>query len=413
MSIYHPKAIQNMRRLLANIVEKCEVKNSLLFFDSCWDEIDKFIQELLKNKDVNIWVTRNNITTIFFRKIYSALPIKTDDEPKLNGILKDVVSKNKIEQFIGNMLQFIQSIPKKYSIYFPLPLLEPFSSKSISLSEDLSIVRFVEEDLKSTKERRSLLFSYLWNDYADLKPNISYVHIKQKGFFGNSLDDSAVVSAFSKFKQLVYLGLLQKTFCLNENSSFFPVDGLLKNIYVIGIDNENLDVKNSISLPWNIKNYINKIKINETEKYNIVKEAGTDTEYLKFHFKVPITLINSNNNNTLPIKSAIEWAFDAAANENETIAFLQTCIGLEAILGDDDNNTSLTELLANRCAYLLGTMNNRKQIKKDFKELYRIRSKLVHGRVKSLQEHEKDYFSWGKNILDRVIAKEIVNLKLK
>jgi hypothetical protein len=57
---------------------------------------------------------------------------------------------------------------------------------------------------------------------------------------------------------------------------------------------------------------------------------------------------------------------------------------LEALLGE--NVSGLTELLANRISRILGTTKReRKNLKKQFKELYKFRSDLVHGNVSKKQ----------------------------
>ena len=72
--------------------------------------------------------------------------------------------------------------------------------------------------------------------------------------------------------------------------------------------------------------------------------------------------------------------------------FIQTCIGLESLLGDSAGNegAGLTTIMANRCAYSLShNIHERKEIIKKFKELYEIRSKIVHGRSNKLSD-DKD-----------------------
>lgn len=113
------------------------------------------------------------------------------------------------------------------------------------------------------------------------------------------------------------------------------------------------------------------------------------------------------------VKSAIEWAFDSAIEDNETVSFLQMCIGLEAILGEETGRESLTETLADRCAYLLATdIEGRKKIRYNFRELYRLRSKLVHGRAMRINDSEKGFLEWGKRVLNCVIIKEMKDLNL-
>jgi hypothetical protein len=81
------------------------------------------------------------------------------------------------------------------------------------------------------------------------------------------------------------------------------------------------------------------------------------------------------------IRTAVEWRFDSKEDDNQPLCFIQACIGLEALLGDDDQEEPLTARLADRCAYLLGKSHrDREGIRQHFKEMHKVRSKLVHGR---------------------------------
>jgi len=124
-------------------------------------------------------------------------------------------------------------------------------------------------------------------------------------------------------------------------------------------------------------------------------------------------LINCDSENTGRIKSAIEWYIDSYTTENTTISFLQICIALEAIFGDDNGREGITKTLADRCAYLIGTsIQDRKKIRERFEKLYSVRSKLVHGSVASLTHDERQNLEWGREIAIQSIQKEIMNLKL-
>jgi hypothetical protein len=106
----------------------------------------------------------------------------------------------------------------------------------------------------------------------------------------------------------------------------------------------------------------------------------------------------------------MEWAIDASATENQTIRFLQICIALEAILGEEAPSEGLTKTLADRCAYLVSKdIRRRRAIREDFQKLYGARSKLVHGRRRSLHAAEAVLLEWGERLLQEVIDREIDN----
>ena len=110
------------------------------------------------------------------------------------------------------------------------------------------------------------------------------------------------------------------------------------------------------------------------------------------------------------IRTAIEWQFDADISNNETVAFLQRCIGLEAILGDDEQSRAIpiTEKLADRYAYLLGkTASERKQLKDEFVLVYRKRSDLVHARRSQLTAGDRVVVDGARTILSKIIMNEV------
>ena len=100
-------------------------------------------------------------------------------------------------------------------------------------------------------------------------------------------------------------------------------------------------------------------------------------------------------------------AFDSHANDNDTLAFIQACIGIEAVIGDDTKD-NITATLADRCAYLLGdSISARKKIREKFEKLYDIRSKVVHGRKACLDDEQRHFLDYAQIMLKRVIGKEI------
>jgi hypothetical protein len=163
----------------------------------------------------------------------------------------------------------------------------------------------------------------------------------------------------------------------------------------VDLANQN-EISSSIMLPLSIRSYLQKIVLN------------TSLEYFKNKLNETSNLIERNDNDAQFIKSALEWAFDSQIEENETISFIQVSIGLEAILGEETGREPLTETLADRCAYLLGnTIENRKKIRRKFRDFYKLRSKLVHGRSMRLKDNEREFLWWGRKVLDGVILKEI------
>ncbi|RQV39102.1 hypothetical protein DF027_21160 [Burkholderia cenocepacia] len=112
------------------------------------------------------------------------------------------------------------------------------------------------------------------------------------------------------------------------------------------------------------------------------------------------------NQDATRILTGLEWAFDADVERNETQALLNACIGIEAILGKSQE-TGLTDKLADRCAFMLGRgARQREQIASDFKKIYDARSKVVHGRRRRLQPHERGMLDQAKLLLRNILRRE-------
>lgn len=246
-----------------------------------------------------------------------------------------------------------------------------------------------------------------------------YICVDIDGYVLPSLSNIAVLQALSIFKQLVHLGISINVF--REGSDLFSTWGLLSGIgqkydlHAIVMNHNNQDnILGSALLHRDVAGYISKIEFNHD--YTSTVKAGCEsvTACLSSSFSTFDKVFNTEyeGDDIAAIRTAIEWAFDSNSNDNDTVAFIQVCIGLEALLGEGVGQEPLTDTLADRCAYLLGnSLKSRKDIKRNFKELYRLRSNLVHGRVPRLKQNESGFLRWGKDILDAVIHKELKYLK--
>jgi len=109
-----------------------------------------------------------------------------------------------------------------------------------------------------------------------------------------------------------------------------------------------------------------------------------------------------------------QWFFESYSGRNELLSFVQTMVALEILLGDKASSDviGLGELLRNRCAYLIGkTHDQRESILNDFKDIYEIRSKIVHRGKSKLTINERTLFRKLQWLCRRVIQEEIELLK--
>jgi hypothetical protein len=312
-------------------------------------------------------------------------------------------------------LNFLESIPRSYLIYIPLPSATDLGAQKIAVTEDISLMEILDKDKKLGGYQGNILVKALSGPkQVEIDRPYPYLCINSTGFAGTSINDSAFQYAMSKFKQFVYLGISFKFLKKYKRAlRWTPFLGWpnVPHLKAVALNPNDLNlVEGRAELSRNIADWIQRIIINR----DVIGPGEESVKiFLRDKLKQVISLLNTKEDDIYcsPIKSAVEWAFDAEIIENETVSFIQRCIGLEAILGTGISET-LTDTLADRCAYLLGTnLEARNNIRKNFKEMYKIRSKIVHGRAVRLNDVEKGNFSWSKRIVDRVIRKELEYIK--
>lgn len=76
-----------------------------------------------------------------------------------------------------------------------------------------------------------------------------------------------------------------------------------------------------------------------------------------------------------------KWLFDSYCGHDMLLRFIQASVSIEILLGDEDADPEigLTKLMANRFAYSIAkTPAARRELVEQFREIYKVRSKIVH-----------------------------------
>lgn len=411
----HPKALTSIENNINIALKACSVENGWPISDSFTNELHSLSKEVIKQKKE--WLTILNCYLIFFDHVHSYLKKIFPAKESISGKLIELIDEKAILELKTSILDFIESIPRNYEIYFNLPSFTDPEINNIRLSDSLLIKKFKEGDslLGPSADRLiSNLPSFKKSDSGN-----TYIVIQAQGYTRFFIDDIAFRESLSSLKQILHMCLILDLIKLEPKvsvSGFLDIGSLSPTSEAIIIDLANQEEKYSIRLPSSIASHIQKIIPNASSKmFTDAKQLGEEGIRTLFTNKLNeiCNLMKRNDNNAQFVKSAIEWAFDSQIEENETISFIQVSIGLEAILGEETGRESLTETLADRCAYLLAnTIENRKTIRDKFRKFYNLRSKLVHGRSMRLEDEETLFLEWGKKVLNYTILKEIKNLKL-
>jgi hypothetical protein len=112
------------------------------------------------------------------------------------------------------------------------------------------------------------------------------------------------------------------------------------------------------------------------------------------------------------INAAIEWHEDSITADNQTFAYLAACIGIEALLGDEENMDSMSKRLSDRYAYMLGVSKIDRDLRRaQYMSILNVRGKVVHAKASRLGSGELGYLRQAQSILREVIFHELNLLK--
>jgi hypothetical protein len=412
----HPKAIQNLESKIKGSLLNCHVKENWPQFESFSEHLESLGKEALKHKKE--WIDINDIFSIFFDFVYEAIINKAEKDDKLEGNLWDLLGENDAKQLLKNIKEYIVSIPREFDVFIPLPKISQNLPTNINLGENILFEIYEEANkVPGGYQGGGLLRAH------DTKLELKKVYLRQRlsGYCSNRLENACNKQSVSNFKIILQQGVFTKLFKVNpDEKSIFGWLGedshhQVPKVHLISIDLARKPQKISkTEFPLDLSKWINSVDLNwEAEPLVMAKTAEKLDLVVAAFLKIPTDLIECNAEESIRVKSAIQWCFDSYISENQTLSFLQVCIALEALLGDEGYKGSLTETLADRCSYLISDdIKSRKSIKKNFEKLYDVRSKLVHGNATELDRNQESVHDWGRIILELAISKEIKHLNL-
>ena len=108
--------------------------------------------------------------------------------------------------------------------------------------------------------------------------------------------------------------------------------------------------------------------------------------------------------------TACVWYLRSHLSADTLDSLLESTISIEALLGDRQPNDRgpLSDLLGNRCAYLLGrSVTERGQILESFKRIYKLRSNIVHTGKHSIEPLERRTIRESRELCGKIIRREL------
>lgn len=132
--------------------------------------------------------------------------------------------------------------------------------------------------------------------------------------------------------------------------------------------------------------------------------VSKDVEVLREKLERIGTVLRSDAGKKIGLSA--RWLFDSHCGRDALLQYVQAAVAVEILLGDDevDPNVGLTTLMANRCAYLIAkTPAARTNLLNLFRDIYKVRSKIVHRGKARLNSEEMNLFHYLQTILISVI----------
>lgn len=378
----NPSAAKELTSKVRKLLETTKIKKG--YIDEFDSELAMAISKLIA-KEKKESINSDDVIKYLFDFIYQTINNEKQQTGQTAERLGDIGKTT--TRFVETILE----LPIDIEVSFPLPKLPPLS--------------FYEFPFTETDAIRSLpLFQSNLIPHHDFPYYVTTV----KGFCGEDFDSPTLRESLTRLKVVLH-SLVDTKVAQDGNirmTSFFnvpPAPSLEAHItYTLGGEY----YERTLELPPQINDFIYYLR--EYPKQTRYAPGDSPKDRLTKAESQLKSLFNAEESLTRRIFSAAEWHIDSMADNNTTMELLKLCIGLESIYGDDNSNGNLTESLADRCAYSLGTTHDeRKTIKAEFREIYRIRSKLVHGVTNRLSPEDRDRIRSASSLLRRSIIKEV------
>ncbi len=353
---------------------------------SGWNQPPEGLEAAVK-KQKSEWLDSSSVRALLLDTLNEIYPTLLE---RNGGMLSEKID---IAEASDRVFTAIEGIPYNYRVFFELDLGYSAHRFCMELKNGTSLSTFDVEEVKSTlgwresKEDKSLFFVTLTQGYISPDRSLGQAEAatKAQGSFKNFVERALSMDVF-RFKNK-----------LDILSSFKELRSLM---YVHQLEADHIVKKKfSIDLPRDLHALIK----NLTAGYTRQSSAHDYAIPLQSYLQIALTQIDAAN----AIRSASEWRLDSLADPSPAMRLVKICIGLESIFGDDDCTTGLTKSLSDRCAFVLADSHEaRTKIINDCKDLYKLRSKIVHGVKNRLNDTEEKLLQFGDIILKRAIHKE-------
>jgi hypothetical protein len=237
------------------------------------------------------------------------------------------------------------------------------------------------------------------------------VQVDVEGFIDRWGTSFTAASAIERIRAMLGLGLANLVFKLGPNqSSFFTgfTRGIHRNIFVHrSTDDGSVRYDAAFQIDRNFSEVVDSLA--EHDPRDVSLDPKTFVRYAEISLDQIRSVFRFGPRADRTMRAA-RWLFDSYLGSNDLLSFVQAMVAIEIILGDKEASdlVGLTELLANRCAYLLGgTHAERDQILEQMRSIYRVRSQIVHQGKSRLNSEEWQMLHQLRLLCRQLLLKEM------
>lgn len=379
----HPKATQALKKRLEELVNNFHYDGNS-FSSGFFSFLVGISTEIHKHK--REWISLNEISQLIYGEILSRI-----DNNKNNAALSQKISPT---DFSSHILSIIDSIPKPYTVTFSLPGIDAKIPFDFEISETVSFKTI--SDLDYLPHYTSLLGG------LPAAKQIACIQISTQGYFGPLMAGESLHHPTTLFKVFIerclFGGLLDLSYIFTTFHSLSPL---------VGAQDDNTKSIREISLKSSDKNFVRRVLFRQSP----LQLKLPQKEQRRYIFSLMGScrlLLASQSDNAKRVLAASEWRYEALAEESPAMSLVKTCVGLEAIFGEQNSEGGITSSLADRCAFSLANNHReRATIIEKTKCLYRWRSKIVHGTASRLDHDGDELLEYGIALLGAAISNEI------
>jgi GR25 family glycosyltransferase involved in LPS biosynthesis len=292
-----------------------------------------------------------------------------------------------------------------------VPLLPP-GENNIVLSDEIELVRAddnfqglypLETDGASSPPKG--LLGLVASRPSSWEPSAEYLQISVNGFIGPYGGSTPAWNAESILRAFFGLGIALTLFKATRKYAW-PFGSKPSSHFIMHRELSDHS--------WQYEGQLNLGDEQSRALDSLEKNSDAESGMVNYILQSPMRAVFSNRSKAAPVVLASEWFFNSHTGHDQLLSYVQAMVVLEILLGEKaaSDEIGLGRLLSNRCAYLIGTtQEERATILSDFKQIYQVRSDIVHEGKSRLTYNELALFAKPQWFCHRVIYKEIQLLK--